>query len=315
MAYINFTEQPNLRRPVLILAFAGWNDASEVATTAVKFLVSRWEAKKFAELDPEDFYNFARVRPHVRLEEDHRRVVTWPENSFYYHADPTLDRDLVLLLGIEPNLKWRTFCDEIVGVCRAVEVTSVLSLGGLIADVPHTVKPRITAFSTDPELTARFPELSLRRSRYEGPTGIVGVLSDAFTRAQLPVGSLWGNVPHYISASPNPKVVHSLLYRLSEIYGLGLDLTEMERAGRRFERQVNEALMHNPEVAQYVKQLESREETAPDDAPSDEGPAVTPGELPKAEDVVRQLEEFLRERQAKGDDDEPDDPADEPSKN
>lgn len=305
MAYINFTEQPNLRRPVLILAFAGWNDASEVATTAVKFLVSRWEAKKFAELDPEDFYNFARVRPHVRLEEDHKRVVTWPENAFYYHADPVLDRDFVLLMGIEPNLKWRTFCEEILGVCRAVEVTSVLSLGGLIADVPHTVKPRVTAFSTDPELTARFPDLGMRRSRYEGPTGIVGVLSDAFSKAQIPVGSLWGNVPHYISASPNPKVVHSLLYRLSEIYGLGLELSEMERAGRRFERQVNEALMHNPEVAQYVKQLEAREETTPDDAPDEDRPIGTPGELPRGEDVVRQLEEFLRQKQSEKNDDEP----------
>ena len=313
MSYINFTEQPNLRRPVLILAFAGWNDASEVASTAVKFLASRWEAKKFAELDPEDFYNFARVRPHVRLEEDHQRIITWPENTFYYHADPALDRDFVLLLGIEPNLKWRTFCDEVVGVCRAVEVTSVLSLGGLIADVPHTVKPRITAFSTDQELTERFPELALRRSRYQGPTGIVGVLSDAFNKAKIPVGSLWGNVPHYISASPNPKVVHALLYRLSEIYGLGLELSEMERAGRRFERQVNEALMHNPEVAQYVKQLESREEAGPDDVPAEEGPAVAPGELPRGEDVVRQLEEFLRQHQADKGDDDPD--PEEPPKN
>jgi proteasome assembly chaperone (PAC2) family protein len=313
MGYINFTEQPNLRRPVLILAFAGWNDASEVATTAVKFLVSRWEAKKFAELDPEEFYNFARVRPHVRLEEDHKRVVTWPENGFYYHVDPLLDRDFVLLMGIEPNLKWRTFCEEILGVCRAIEVTSVLSLGGLIADVPHTIKPRVTAFSTDPELTARFPELGMRRSRYEGPTGIVGVLSDAFTRAEIPVGSLWGNVPHYISASPNPKVVHSLLYRLSEIYSLGLELSEMERAGRRFERQVNEALMHNPEVAQYVKQLEEREEAGPDDLPDEDRPIGTPGELPRGEDVVRQLEEFLRLKQTeKGDGD--DDPDDEPPK-
>jgi proteasome assembly chaperone (PAC2) family protein len=312
MSYITFTEQPNLRKPVLILAFAGWNDASEVASTAVKFLVSRWEAKKFAELDPEEFYNFARVRPQVRLEEDHKRVVTWPENSFYYHVDPLLDRDFVLLLGIEPNLKWRTFCDEILGVCRAAEVTSVLSLGGLIADVPHTVKPRITAFSTDPELTARFPELGMRRSRYEGPTGIVGVLSDAFTRAQIPVGSLWGNVPHYISASPNPKVVAALLSRLSEIYSLGLELSEMERAGRRFERQVNAALMQNPEVAQYVKQLEAREETTgdadDDDDSEEERHTGTAADLPRGEDVVRQLEEFLRQRQTQTDDDDNDEP-------
>jgi len=312
MSHIRYSEQPNLRRPVLILAFAGWNDASEVATTAVRFLVSRWEAKKFADLDPEEFYNFARVRPHVKLEEDHTRVVTWPENAFYYHVDPLLDRDFVLLVGIEPNLKWRTFCDEILGVCRTVEVASALSLGGLIADVPHTRAPRLTAFSTDPELIARFPELAIRRTRYQGPTGIVGVLSDAFTKSQIPVGSLWGNVPHYISASPNPKVVSALLSRLSTIYGLGLDLSEMERAGRRFERQVNEALMHNPEVSQYVKQLEERSEQGEAEEIVHERPPSTPGELPRGEDVVRQLEEFLKLRSTEKTEDEGDD---EPQRN
>ena len=306
MEYTQFFEEPTLRRPTLILAFAGWNDASEVATTAVRFLVNKWEAKKFAEIDPEDFYNFARVRPKVRIEEDYARVITWPENTFHYYADPLLDRDFVLLIGIEPNLKWRTFCDEVLGVCRKVGVTSTLSLGGLIADVPHTVPPRLTAFSTDPELIERFPELALRRSRYEGPTGIVGVLSDAFTKAKIPVGSVWGNVPHYISASPNPKVVHALLSRLDKIYGLGLELSEMERSGRRFERQVNEALAHNPEVAQYVKQLESREEHVEErteDAPPRE--STGPVDLPRGEDVVRQLEEFLRQRSAdRADDDE-----------
>jgi proteasome assembly chaperone (PAC2) family protein len=267
--------------------------------------VSRWEAKKFADIDAEEFYNFARVRPHVRIEENFNRTITWPENAFYYHVDPMLDRDFVLLLGIEPNLKWRTFCEQIIEVCGSVGVTSALSLGGLVADVPHTTAPRITAFSSDPELVERFPELSLRRSRYEGPTGIVGVLADAFAKKNIPVGSLWGNVPHYISASPNPKVVHALLSRLSDIYGLGLELSEMERSGRRFERQVNEALQHNPEVAQYVKQLEAREDE-PESDPSTS--SSEPVELPRGEDVVRQLEEFLRQRSS----DKPDESDDQP---
>ena len=296
MPNIQYIEEPTLRRPVLILAFAGWNDASEVATTAVRFLVSRWETKKFAEIDAEEFYNFARVRPHVKIEENFNRTITWPENTFYYHKDPLLDRDFVLLLGIEPNLKWRTFCEEILGVCTAIGVTSVLSLGGLVADVPHTKAPRLTAFSSDPDLIERFPELALRRSRYEGPTGIVGVLADVFTKRGIPVGSVWGNVPHYISASPNPKVVHALLSRLSMIYGLGLELSEMERAGRRFERQVNEALEHNPEVSQYVKQLEDRQDE-PDSSPTQAAPSAQV-ELPKGEDIVRQLEEFLRQHAA-----------------
>jgi proteasome assembly chaperone (PAC2) family protein len=309
MSNINYLEEPELRRPVLILAFAGWNDASEVATTSVKFLSTRWEAKKFAEIDPEEFYNFARVRPHVKIEEDFRRAITWPENTFYYHADPLLERDFVLLLGIEPNLKWRTFCEEILDVAKKVGVTSMLSLGGLIADVPHTRPARLTAFSSDPELTSRFPELALRRSRYEGPTGIVGVLSDVFTKAGIPVGSIWGNVPHYISASPNPKVAHSLLSRLSTIYGFGLELSELERAGRRFERQVNEALANNPEVAQYVKQLEARDEQGEaEENPPPRHEAGGSGELPRGEDIVKQLEEYLRQRAADKDDDAGDPP-------
>jgi proteasome assembly chaperone (PAC2) family protein len=303
MANVNYLEEPELRRPVLILAFAGWNDASEVATTSVRFLVTRWEAKKFAEIDPEEFYNFARVRPHVKIEEDFRRAITWPENTFYYHVDPMLDRDFVLLVGIEPNLKWRTFCDEILDVAQKAGVTSMLSLGGLIADVPHTRPARLTAFSSDPDLTSRFPELALRRSRYEGPTGIVGVLSDVFTKAGIPVGSIWGNVPHYISASPNPKVAHSLLSRLNTIYSLGLELSELERAGRRFERQVNEALAHNPEVAQYVKQLEAREEGEAEETPPQRMETSGPVDLPRGEDIVKQLEEYLRERAAEKDDD------------
>jgi proteasome assembly chaperone (PAC2) family protein len=304
MANITFFEELDLRRPVLILAFAGWNDASEVATTSVKFLSTRWEARKFAEIDPESFYNFARVRPHVKIEEDFRRTITWPENTFYYHVDPALDRDFVLLLGIEPNLRWRTFCEEILGVAQKVGATSMLSLGGLIADVSHRRPAKLTAFSSDPELTARFPELALRRSRYEGPTGIVGVLSDVFTKAGIPVGSIWGNVPHYISASPNPKVAHSLLSRLSMIYDLNLELSELERAGRRFERQVNEALANNPEVEQYVKQLEARDEGGDDaeDAPTQRHEASGSADLPRGEDIVRQLEEYLRQRAADKDD-------------
>jgi len=296
MTHIKVLEEPALRRPVLIMAFAGWNDASEVATTAVRFLVSRWEAKKLAEIDPEDFYNFTRVRPHVKIEEDFKRSITWPENAFHFHIEPLLDRDFVLLVGIEPNLRWRTFCEEILNLAKSIGVTSMLSLGGLIADVPHTGTPRLTAFSSDPELTERFPELALRRSRYEGPTGIVGVLSDAFTKADIPVGSIWGNVPHYISASPNPKVVHALLTKLNTIYGLGLELNDMERAGRRFERQVNEALVNNPEVQNYDLRLEAREEVVPTEDVVDEPASDEPVELPKGEDVVRQLEEFLRER-------------------
>lgn len=306
MEYARYLEEPRLRRPVLLMAFAGWNDASAVASTAVRFLVDRWEAKKFAEIEPEDFYNFARIRPQVHLDDNQNRVITWPENAFHYHADPLLERDFVLLVGIEPNLKWRTFGEVVLSVCRRVGVTSALGLGGLVAQVPHTIAPRVTGTTSDPELAQQFPELAVQRSRYQGPTGIVGVLNDMLTKAGIPVGSLWGNVPHYISASPNPKVAHGLLARLNTIYGLGLNLEEIQRAGRRFERQVNEALAQNPEVAQYVKQLEAQLESSaePEAQAPEEPPPAGPVELPRAEDVVRHLEEFLRQRQANPDNDE-----------
>lgn len=302
MEYVEWVEEPDLRRPVLIQAFAGWNDASGVATTALRFLIERWQAKKFAQIDPEEFYNFARIRPQVHLDEDQSRIVTWPENAFHYHTEPLLDRDFVLLIGIEPNLKWRAFGETIIDVCQKVGVTSVISLGGLVAQVPHTVSPRVTGTTSDPELAHQFPGLAVQRSRYQGPTGIVGVLGDMFTKAGVPIGSLWGNVPHYISASPNPKVAHGLLSRLSSIYGLGLDLTDMQRAGRRFERQVNEALAQNPEVAQYVKQLEEAAEVTETETEQAEEEISDSDdmELPAAEDVVRHLEEFLRQRRTDG---------------
>jgi proteasome assembly chaperone (PAC2) family protein len=279
---------------------AGWNDASSVATTSVRFLIDRWQAKKFAEIDPEDFFSFTRVRPQVRLDADGNRFITWPETSFHYHVDEALERDYVLLLGIEPSFKWRTFCEQILDISRQMHVTSVLSLGGLAAQVPHTLAARVTGSTTDPELARQFPDLAVRRSRYEGPTGIVGVLSDMFNKAGIPTASLWGNVPHYISASPNPKVSHGLLSRLNTMFELGLNLDDLARSGRRFERQVNEALAQNPEVAQYVKQLESAQAeeegvSATSELTDDDDTDTGSGDLPKAEDVVRHLEEFLRQ--------------------
>jgi proteasome assembly chaperone (PAC2) family protein len=298
VTYLNLIEQPQLRRPVLVLAFSGWVDGGAVATTAVRFLVEHWDAKKFAEIDPEEFYNFTRERPQVSLEPDFSRTITWPETALYYHVDPLLDRDFVLLVGVEPNFKWRTFSQEILSVCQSVGVTTALSLGGVIADVPHTHAAHITVFTSDPELQDRFPELTARRGGYQGPTGIIGVITDGLTRADIPVSNLRGAVPHYIAGSPNPKVSYGLLERLSELYSLGLDLSDLAEASRRFEDQVDESLADRPEMAEYVKKLEERTED-PGERPQSLRPDVGPasGEpLPDAGDIVRQLEDFFRER-------------------
>ncbi len=303
---MHVSEQPLLRNPVLLIGFSGWVDGGQVATSAIRFLIDSWDAKKFAELDPELFYNFSRNRPQVHISPDSSRTITWPETSFYYHVDPQLERDYVLLLGIEPNFKWRTFSQEIMEVCESVGVASALTLGGVIADVPHTGPAQVTVFSSDPELRARFPELGARRGGYQGPTGIIGVIADGLTKADVPVGNMRGAVPHYVAASRNPKVRHALLARLSELYGLGLDLSKLEIASRRFERRVNRSLSDKPEMADYVKSLEARSESsAPKNEPG--GPDAGQGgvgELPSGEEIVRELEDFFRQSPS-GRDDEP----------
>ncbi|MBV8062831.1 MAG: PAC2 family protein, partial [Nevskia sp.] len=206
-----------------------------------------------------------------------------------------LDRDFVLLLGIEPNFKWRAFSEGLLQVCTEVGVSSALSLGGVIGDVLHNRRAQITTYSSDPELLARFPELGRRRGGYQGPTGIIGVLAEGLTQANVPMGNMRGAVPQYVAGSPNPKVCHALLARLSELYGLGLDLSELADASHQFEKQVNEALAQMPEVAEHVKRLEAQY-GEPDEAIVDESPTNEDEELPSGADIVRQFEEFLRER-------------------
>jgi proteasome assembly chaperone (PAC2) family protein len=291
---LNFLQRPTLRNPILLVAFSGWVDGGQVSTMALRSLIEMWGAEKFAEIDPEEFYNFTRARPQVHLEPDLSRAITWPETAFYYHSDPNLERDFVLLIGIEPNFKWRTFTDEVLEVCREVGVSTALSLGGVIADVAHTRAARITVFSSDPDLQARFPEVARRRGAYQGPTGIIGVIMDGLTRMDVPVGNMRGAVPHYIAGSRNAKVSLALLSRLNELYGLGLDLAELRRESRRFERQVNEFLTSTPDVAEHVRSLEAHS-----DEPQPEGPPASTGgseELPSGQDIIRQFEEFLRER-------------------
>jgi len=311
--HTEFTAPPSLRNPVLLIAFSGWVDGGQVATSAIRFLVDKWGATKFAEMDPEPFYNFARVRPEVHLNEDGSRYITWPETSFFYHADPELDRDYVLLLGIEPNFKWRTFSEDVLEVCQSIGITSALTIGGVIGDVPHTRPAPITVFTSDPDLHAKFPELTVRRGGYQGPTGILGVISASLEKVPMPIGNMRGLVPHYLSASRNPKVRHALLARLNELYGLSVDLSELETRSRRFERRVDRALTDRPELAEYVKGLEARIEGGEGSSESGRESTETEprptggGELPSGQDIVRQLEDYFRERSL-GQDDESSEP-------
>lgn len=281
--------QPSLRQPVLILAFAGWNDAGEAATSAAQFLCSRLNAEKFASLDPEEFYNFAELRPRVRLVKGQREI-TWPANEFFYVQDPSLVQDLVIGVGIEPHLKWSTYVKAILDLARQCQVGMVLTLGALLAEVVYSRPVRITGSTTDPELSARL-HLNVRTSRYEGPTGIVGILNDTCRREGLPAVSLWANVPHYLSNTPNPKAMYALVRRVLGVLDHPLDLHDVESAVSDFESKVAEVIANNPAVASYVRQLEERE--------SDEGEEAPPrreSELPSSDQLVQELEQFLRQQ-------------------
>jgi proteasome assembly chaperone (PAC2) family protein len=279
---------PTLRQPVLILAFAGWNDAGEAATSAAQFLCSRLNATKFASLDPEEFYNFAEHRPRVRLTKGLQREIVWPANEFFYCQDPGLVQDLVIGVGIEPHLKWKTYVQCLLDLARQCHVSMVLTLGALLAEVVYSRPVRITGSSTDPELSAR---LHLSPSRYEGPTGIVGVLNDACRHEKLPAVSLWANVPHYLSNTPNPKAMYALVRRVLGVLDHPLDLHDVETAVSDFEAKVAEVIANNPAVASYVRQLEERE--------PEEGEETSPrreSELPSGDQLVQELEQFLRQQ-------------------
>jgi len=272
-----------LREPVLIAAFRGWNDGGQGASLAGGYLAKTWEAERFAEIEPEGFFDFQATRPHVSLVDGRTRRIDWPENAFYHSPIPGLERDAVLLLGIEPNLRWRTFSDMIVNLASELGVELVITLGSLLADVPHTRPSPVTGGATDPEL---IEQLGLQRSRYEGPTGIVGVLHDACNTAHIPSISLWAAVPHYVSLAPSPRAALALCQRLGDILGTTIDTAELDEASERYSEQVSEAVASDEETAAYVAELEERAEILDDDQ-----------EIPSGESLAAELTRFLRDRE------------------
>src|SRR5581483_5740650 len=266
MEHLRAFERPELRKPVLISAFAGWNDAALCATAAVRYLIEQWHAKKFAEIDPEEFFTFIRQRPTVRLDEQMNRHIEWPANEFYYHQTPDLPHDLILFLGIEPSLKWRTFSSIFTSLAQDYDVSYMIMLGALITDTVHSVPVPVTGSSNDEELRGRMHNLIVRPSRYEGPTGIVGVITGRCAQDGVKTVSMWGAVPHYIANTPNPKVVASLLRHLRDVLAFDLDLEEMDAAARHFEQQVNEAVAGNEQLRQFIRERE-RNETGASDEP------------------------------------------------
>jgi proteasome assembly chaperone (PAC2) family protein len=283
---LRIDRRPELTRPVLVAAFRGWNDGAQAATLAAGYLAKTWGAERFAEVDPEDFFDFQATRPHVSLEEGLTRRIDWPETAFYHARPDGLDRDVVLLLGIEPNLRWRTFSDLVVGLAKDLGVELMITLGALLADVPHTRAAPVTGSATDEELVER---LGLSASRYEGPTGIVGVLHDVCRQRGIASASLWAAVPHYVSLTPSPRGALALCERLGKLIGATVDGDELEEAARSYEEQVSEAVASDEETAAYVEELERR---------ADQLEEAT--ELPSGDALAAELTRFLREREADG---------------
>jgi proteasome assembly chaperone (PAC2) family protein len=272
---------------VLVAAFRGWNDGAQGASLATSFLAQAWEARRFADIDPEEFFDFQATRPHVALDEGLTRRIDWPETAFYHASIPGLERDAVLALGIEPNLRWRTFSEEVVELAQDLEVELVVTLGALLADVPHTRPAPVTGSASDPKLVE---ELGLASSRYEGPTGIVGVVHDACRRAELPSASLWAAVPHYASLAASPKAALALCLRLADLLGTEFDLADLERASAAYEAQVSEAVASDEETEAYVQQLEERRDALGEEL-----------DMPSGETLAAELTRFLREHEARRD--------------
>ncbi len=280
-------EPPQLRSPVLVCAFAGWNDAAGSATAALTTAADSLDAELIAQVDPEEFFDFQANRPTITLSEGMSREIEWPGNALLAAKAEGAERDLILLAGTEPNLKWRTFSDGIAGAAERLGVEMVVTLGALAADVAHTLPVPITGLASNADLVER---LDLERSSYEGPTGVVGVLHDACNRRGMPSASLWAAVPHYVAAVPNPKAALALLRRLEGLVGVAVEASELEEESEAFEDQVSNAVSANPEIQDLVRRLEA-----------EQADQLEVGEdIPSGESLAEDFERFLRQRGSEG---------------
>jgi PAC2 family protein len=287
-----FEESGGFRQPILIMAFSGWNDAAESATTAARYLAQLWPTRPLGSIDPEEFYHFGLSRPYVRYKpgSETEREIIWPATEFSISRPSALDCDLIVGVAIEPHLKWRTYCGAILELARHCQVSLVLTLGALLAEVAHSRPVRLSGSAHDPALAAR---LGVRPSRYEGPTGIVGVLNTLCREEGIPTASLWANVPHYVSGIENPKAALALVRRVLPLLNAEADLSDLSEAARQFEQNLNGVVAQNAKIAEYVAKLERKK-------PDEDEDVGRQDELPPAGDLVAEIEQFLRQQRPEG---------------
>jgi proteasome assembly chaperone (PAC2) family protein len=280
MEHVHWVDHPVLTEPVVIAAFEGWNDAGDAASTAARYLAERWDAEVIAQIDPEEFYDFSSTRPQVRLDDEDLREIVWPTTDVYAATLPGGQGDALVILGNEPQLRWRTYCQQLIGIAQGYDAKLLLTLGALLAEVPHTRPTTIvgTAYELD-----SVGGIELQPSRYEGPTGIVGVLHDAARRAGLRTASLWATVPSYVPGAPSPKAALALIERTAAMLQTWVPTTDLEIASASYERQVSELVDADEETSTYVSSLEQRHDEDPQ-------------HLPTAESLAEEVERFLRDR-------------------
>ncbi|MFP3906598.1 MAG: PAC2 family protein [Acidimicrobiales bacterium] len=280
MEHLVWHDRPPLARPVLIAAFEGWSDAGDAATSAVEFLADQWDARPVASIDAEEFFDFTATRPRVEVDEAGQRQIIWPTNELSAVSVPGPDTDVLLMLGTEPQLRWKTFCRQVTDVATALDVSMVVTLGALLAEVPHTRPTSVMGSTTDPALAERF---GLRASRYQGPTGITGVLHWACREAGLPSASVWAAVPSYVPGAPSPKAALALVLRLGAMLGSSPEVGDLELASLSYEQQLDELVREDEETMAYVSQLEERFDDEDDD-------------FPTGVSLVEEVERFLRDQ-------------------
>src|SRR5690349_753853 len=283
MSELDETGWPQLTDPVLVAAFEGWNDAGDAATGAVEHLELVWDAQPLTEIDPDEYYDFQVNRPSVSLVNGVSRRISWPTTRFSVCRPPAADFDLVLVRGIEPNMRWRGFCRELLAVIEELDVRTVVTLGALLSDTPHTRPTQVTGTAYDAEAATRY---GLEKSRYEGPTGIVGVLQDACVAAGIPAVSFWAGVPHYVAQPPNPKATVALLHAVEEVLDLPVPLGELPQQADEWQKLVDEMAAEDDEVTEYIRNLEQRDDE------------LDRTELTSAsgEAIAREFERYLRRR-------------------
>ena len=296
-AAMEIEQLPELDRPNVIAAFQGWNDAGQGATTALRYLIESWKAERFAHVDPEEYFSFTDTRPHVKISEGTQRELVWPSNEFFFSKGGDRIQPAVLMIGTEPNLRWRSFCGEVVRLARSLGAQRLVTMGSLVTEAVHTRPVPLTGFATDDAVQVKLASRAISRSSYEGPTGIVGALHDACQRAELPTASLWAASPFYLGSTPNPKTALGLLDALDEVLELRLNLADLRVVADEFARQVTMAVQDNPEMQERISTLEEQYDAA--GGVSEPGP---PPDFGSTGAIIADLESYLRKQRESGTD-------------